>query len=74
MIKVIISIDTDQIVEIGECHLGVELSMDRSIEEGHNMSIIIEVTIGEKTLGKHQIIEVKSLEINIEVTIEMINL
>ena len=37
MIKVIIRIDTDQIVEIGECHLGVELNMDRIIEESCNI-------------------------------------
>ena len=40
MIKAIIRIDTDQIVVIGECYLGVELSMDRIIEKGHNMLII----------------------------------
>ena len=48
MIRVIIRIDTDQKVEIGECHLGVELSMDRIIEEDHNMLTIIEMTLGEE--------------------------
>ena len=42
MIKANIKIDTDQIVEIGKCHLEVELSMEKIIEEGHNMSTIIE--------------------------------
>ena len=41
MIKVIITIDSDQILVIGKCHLGVELSMDRIIGEGPNMLIII---------------------------------
>ena len=38
--KAIIGIDINQIVLIGECPLGVELGMDRIIEEGHNMFII----------------------------------
>ena len=50
MIKVNVKIDTDQIVEIGECHIGVELSMDRIIEESPNMIAIIEVTLGEEIL------------------------
>ena len=33
MIKAIIRVDTDQIVVIGKCHLGVELIIDRIIEE-----------------------------------------
>ena len=41
MIRAIISIDRDQIIEIGECHLGIEPNMDRIIEEGHNMLTII---------------------------------
>ena len=47
IIKAIIRIDTYQIVLIGECHLGVELGMDRIIEEGCNMLIIIEMTLGK---------------------------
>ena len=42
MMKVKTKIDTDQIVEIGECHLGVELKKDRIIMEGCNMLTIIE--------------------------------
>ena len=38
MIKAIIRIDTDQIVETGKCHLEVELSMDRIIQESHNVN------------------------------------
>ena len=54
MIKVIIGIDTDQIVEIGECHLDIELNVDRIIEEGHNMLTIIEMTLGEEIVGRTQ--------------------
>ena len=48
MIRVIIRIDIDQIVEIRKHHLEVEINMDRTIEEGHNMLIPIEMTLGEK--------------------------
>ena len=50
MIKVIIRIDTDQIVEIGECHLEVELNIDRNIKEGCNMLTIKEMTLEEEVL------------------------
>ena len=73
MIRVTIRIDTDQIMEIGECHLEVELSMDRIIEEGHNMLIIIEMTLGKKML-ECKIIDVKIFEVDIEVTLEMTTL
>ena len=53
-----------------KCRLGVELNMDRIIEEGHNMLTIIEMTSEEKVLEEHKIIEVKILEVEIEVTIE----
>ena len=33
MIKIDIKIDTDQTVKIEECHIEVELSMDKTIEE-----------------------------------------
>ena len=65
MIKVIIKIDTDQIVEIGECHLGVELNMDRIMKEGDNMLTIIEMALGEEILEECKIIEVKILEVDI---------
>ena len=71
MIKVIIRINTDQIKEIGECHLEVELSMDITIEEGHNIIAIIEVTLGKEIWEDCKIIEVKILEVGIEATIEM---
>ena len=56
MIKVNIKIDTDQTVEIGECHIEVELSMDRIIEEGCNMIKITEVTLGKEILEECKII------------------
>ena len=74
MIKLIIRIDTYQIVEMGEFHLGVELNTDRIIEEGSNMLIIIKMILGEKILGECKIIEVYILELVIEVTIEMTTL
>ena len=52
MIKVIIRIDTDQTVEIEECHIEVDLS----IEEGCNTITNIEVTLGEEILEKYKII------------------
>ena len=42
MIKANIKIDTDQVVEIGECYTEVENSMDKIMDEDHNMIIIIE--------------------------------
>ena len=59
MIRVIIRIDKDQIVEIGECHLGVDLNMDRIIEEGCNMLTIIEMFLGDEIFEECKIIEVK---------------
>ena len=56
MIKANINIDTDQIVEIRECHLEVELSTDGITEEGHNMIKIIEMTLGEEILEESKII------------------
>ena len=37
MIKIDIKIGIDQTVVIGECHIEVELSMDKILEEGHSM-------------------------------------
>ena len=71
MIRVIIRIDSDEIVEIGEHHSEVEVSTDRVIEEGCNMLILIEMTLGEKILEEHKIIEVKILEVDIEPIIEI---
>ena len=49
MIKVIIRVDTYLTVMIEECHLGVEHGMNRVIEKGCNMLIVIEMTlVGEK--------------------------
>ena len=48
MIRVIIKIDINQIVEIGEHYSEVEVSMDRTIVKGHDMLIPIEMTLGHK--------------------------
>ena len=74
MIRVIIRIDTDQIVGKGECHLEVELSTDKIIVEGCNTSTIIEMTWGQEILEEHKIVEVKILEVDIEVIKEMTTL
>ena len=74
MIKVNISIDTDQIVEIDECHLGVEFSMDRIIEEGHNMLTFIEMTLGKETLKKCKNYRGQNQRCDIEVILEMMTL
>ena len=50
---------------IGECHLEVDLSMDRFIEKGHNMLTIIEVILGQEILKECKNIEVKILEVDI---------
>ena len=74
MIKIDIKIGIDQIAEIGECHIGAEVSVDKTIEEGHSMIKIIELTLEEKILEEHKIIEVRILEVDIEVTLETITL
>ena len=69
--KVITRPDTDLTVVIGECHLAVELVMNRIIEEDPSRLIIIEMTIGEEIFGRSKIIEVRIMEVDIETTIEM---
>ena len=71
MIMIDIKIDRDQTVEIGECHIEVELSIDKTIEEGHSMVITTEVTLGKKILEECKIIEVRILEVDIKVILGM---
>ena len=71
MINVITRIGTDLIVVIRECHLGIEHSMDRIIEEGCNMLLVIEMTQGEEILGNHKTIKVKIFEDTGIVIVEM---
>ena len=68
MIKIDIKIGIDQTVVIRECHTEVELSMDKILEEDHSMITIIEVILGKAILEPHKIIEVRILEVDIEVT------
>ena len=70
MIKINMKIDTDQTVEIGECHIEVEPSMDKTIEEGCTMIKITEVTLGEEILEECKIIEIRILEVDTEITLE----
>ena len=44
--------------------------MDKIIEEGCNMLIIIEMTLGQEILEKCKIIEVSIIEVDIEASIE----
>ena len=74
MIKIDIKIDTDQTVGLEECHIEVELSMDKTIEEVCSMIKIIGVTLGEEILEEYKIIEVRILEVDIEVTLKMTTL
>ena len=62
MIKIDIKIDTDQAVEISRCHIEVELSMDKTIGEGHSLIKIIEVILGQEILEECRIIEGRILE------------
>ena len=66
--------DIDQIVEIEGHHSEVEVSMDRIIGENHDMSILIEMTLGETISEKCKIIEVKCFEVDIDVITEMTTL
>ena len=50
MTRVIIKMDIDWIVEIGGYHSEVEVSMDKIIGKVHNVSILIELTLGETIL------------------------
>ena len=58
-------------MEIGECHTEVEVSMDRIIEDSHNIIKILEMTLGEEILEECRNMEVKILKVDIEVAIEM---
>ena len=58
-------------MEIKGHHSEVEFSTDRIIGEDHSMPIIIEMTSGETVSENHKIIEVKLLEMDKEVLIEM---
>ena len=52
-------LDTNQPVEIGECHIEVKLSTDRIMEIEPNVIKITEVTLGEGILKEIKITEVK---------------
>ena len=56
----------DQTVVIEECHIEVELNMDKITEEGYNMIKFIEVILGKEILEEHKIIEVRILQEDID--------
>ena len=62
----------DQTVVIGECHVEVELSTDKIIEEGHSMIRITEVILEKEILEKCKITEVRILEVDIKIALGMI--
>ena len=72
MIREITKIDIGQIVEIGEHHTEVDVSMDKIIEEDHIMSITMEMIIEEIISEIHKITEIKILEVDTEDIIETI--
>ena len=76
MVRKIIKIDIDQIVEIGEYDLVAEYNMDRTVEKDQGIIRIIEVTLeGEILEGMSNqigIIEVKIIEMDIKEIIEII--
>ena len=74
MIKIDIKIGIDQTVAIGECHIEVELSMDKILVESCSMIKIIEVILGKTILEICKITEVIILEVDIEVTLGMLTL
>ena len=57
-------------MRIGECHIEVELGMDKIMEEGCSMIKITEVALGKEILEECRIIEVRILEVDIEVSLE----
>ena len=72
MIKEIIRIDIGLIVEIGEHHIEVEVSVDKATEEYCITLIITEITLDETILEKHKITENKIIEVDTEEITEMI--
>ena len=74
MVRVIIKIDVDKVVEIEELCLEVEVSTDRIIEKGHNMLTSIEMILEETILEECKIIEVRIFEVDIEIIIQMTTL
>ena len=67
MIKIDIKVGIDQMMVIGGCHIKIELSMDKTAEEGCSMIKIIEVILGKETFEECKIIEVRILEVDIEI-------
>ena len=72
MIRELIKIDIDQIVQIEEHQIEVKVSMDKVIEEDHIMTITIEMNIEEAILEICKIIEVNIIEVDTEGIIEVI--
>ena len=52
----------------------IDIRTDKTIQEGHSMITITEVILGEEILEECQIIEVRILEVDIELTLDRITL
>ena len=74
MTRVIIKINIDQIVEIERPHSEVEISTNRTIGVYNNISILIEIALGESISEKSKIIDVRFLEVDMKVITEMTTL
>ena len=72
MIREVIRIDIDLIVEIEGHHIEVEVSMDKIIEDDSIMSETMEMIIEEIISEIYKIIEVRILEVDTKRIIEMI--
>ena len=74
MIKTDIKIGIDQTMVTGQCHIEVELSMDKILEEDCTMIKILDIILRKVILGECKILEVRILEVDIEVTLGIITL
>ena len=72
MVRGIIKIDIGQIVETEEYHMVVEYSKDRITETDQGTIRIIEVILEEGICDQIRIIEIKTIEVDIEEIIEAI--
>ena len=74
MIRVVIKIGINEIVEIEGYHSEIEVNMDRIIGEDYSMLIHKDMTLVETILEKCIITQVKISEVDIEVIIEITTL
>ena len=56
---------------IGECHIEVELRMEKIIDEGHSMIKITEVISAREILEECKITQVRNFEVDLKVTLRV---